>query len=159
MLAKRSTAFVKLSMVLSASPCSMPSRTQWLRCPPAPPVPPCCQGALGGVDLHQHVLTGHVLIHHLVDAPNCPMIFFSLRWRLSASIHCLNGFTHFLCYDTSFSPACKGKAGPARQGAPVPAGESSAPLLKAGAAVAAVDGDLPLPPGTRRYCPQLGHLK
>ena len=25
------------------------------------------QGALGGVDLHQHVLTGHVLIHHLVD--------------------------------------------------------------------------------------------
>ncbi|CAK7048665.1 MAG: hypothetical protein PEGG_02051 [Paraeggerthella hongkongensis] len=33
MFEKRSTAFVKLSMVLSASPCSMPSRTQCWMCP------------------------------------------------------------------------------------------------------------------------------
>ena len=57
MLENRSTALVKLSMVLSASPCWMPPRTQCWMCP----------SGLGGVDLGQHILTGHVLVYHAVN--------------------------------------------------------------------------------------------
>ena len=66
-LAKRSTALVKLAMVWSASPCSMPSRTQCLMCPSSTTWPHLVQGGLGGVDLGKHILAGHVLVHHPVD--------------------------------------------------------------------------------------------
>ena len=62
-----STAFVKLSMVLSASPCSMPSRTQCLIWPSEHHLPAPVQRRFRGVDLGEHILAGHVLVHHAVD--------------------------------------------------------------------------------------------
>ncbi len=68
MLENRSTALVKLSMVLSASPCWMPSGHSAGCAPPAPPARTCGGGGLGGVDLGQHILTGHVLVYHAVNS-------------------------------------------------------------------------------------------
>ena len=67
MFAKRSTAFVKLFIVLSASPCSMPSRTQWLMWPFEDYLPDPVERGLRGVYLREHVLARDVLVHHPVD--------------------------------------------------------------------------------------------
>ena len=47
-LEKRSTAFVKFSMILSASPCSMPSRTPCLMCPSNTILPQPCKADFAG---------------------------------------------------------------------------------------------------------------
>ena len=46
--AKRSTAFVKFSMVLSASPCLMLSRTPCLMCPSNTTLPQPCKADFAG---------------------------------------------------------------------------------------------------------------
>ena len=51
------------------------------------------QCALGGVDLHQHVLTGHVLIHHLVDGAQLPDDLFQSAVEV-VRIHTLSQWLH-----------------------------------------------------------------
>ena len=82
--AKRSTAFVKLSMVLSASPCSMPSRTQCRMCPSSTTLPHPLSADLAAsverrpcrVELRENVLAGNIFIHHPVYRLNLPDNFF-----------------------------------------------------------------------------------
>lgn len=63
MFEKRSTAFVKLSIVLSALPCSMPSRTQWLDVPLKHDLAAAVQRGFGRVDLSKNIIAGDVLVH------------------------------------------------------------------------------------------------
>lgn len=67
MFEKRSTAFVKFSIVLSASPCSMPSRTQCLMCPLENDLAAAVQRGFGCIDLRKNILARDVLVHHAVD--------------------------------------------------------------------------------------------
>ena len=66
-LENRSTALVKLSMVLSASPCWMPSRTQCRIWPSSTTWPHLCRADLAALIWAEHVLAGHVLVDHAVD--------------------------------------------------------------------------------------------
>ena len=67
MLEKRSTALAKFWMVFSASPVLDAVPDAVLQMALQHHLPRLVQGGLGGVDLSQDVLTGHVLVHHPVD--------------------------------------------------------------------------------------------
>lgn len=89
MFAKRSTAFVKLSMVFSASPCSIPSRTQCLICPSNTTCPHLCRADFAALIWER--MSSHGISSSTIRsiACICPSILASLRCRFSASIHCL----------------------------------------------------------------------
>lgn len=76
MFAKRSTAFVKLSMVLSASPCSMPSLTQCLDVSLQHDLAAAVERRPCRIDLRENVLAGNIFIHHPVYRLDLPDDFF-----------------------------------------------------------------------------------
>ena len=87
-LTKRSAAFVKLSIALSASPCSSPSRTQCLICHSKTTLPQPFRADRAALikDSTSSQGTSSSTIRSI--ACTCPMIFLSLRCRLSAFMHC-----------------------------------------------------------------------
>ena len=86
--AKRSTAFVKSLMVFSTSPCSIPSRTQWLICPSRITCPTLCSADLAALIWLNTSSQG--MSYSIIRSIACtwPKILRNRRCRFSESIHC-----------------------------------------------------------------------
>ena len=88
MFANLSTALVKSLMVLSTSPCSIPSLTQCWICPSSTICPHLCSADLAALIWERISSQGTSSSIILLMEATCPSIFLSLLCRLFKSIHC-----------------------------------------------------------------------
>ena len=92
MLANRSTALVKRAIVSSGSPCSSPSRTQWLMCPSSTTCPTLCKADLAALSCARTSSQGTSSVSYthltLSIACTCPIIFLRRRCKFSEFMHC-----------------------------------------------------------------------
>ena len=95
-LANRSTAFVKLSMVFSESPFSIPSRTQCLICPSNTTCPHLCRADFAALICDRISSQGTSSSIMRSMACTWPMIFAKRRCRFSESMHCFISVTSLL---------------------------------------------------------------
>ena len=85
MFEKRSTAFVKFSIVLSASAVFNAVADTVLDVPLQHDLSAAVQRGFRGVDLRQNILTGHILVNHAVDGLHLSNDFFQTAMQVLCS--------------------------------------------------------------------------